>query len=164
MADLNRWYDLYDKAYQKAVEEGQFDNLRGTGKPLDLKTDDDVPDELRYAFKLMRENDIAPEWIMSGKALEHSQERLTRRAHTIVQRFYAMNADAERVAANQRTIFRRNAREKFDMDKRNLEKDVVRHNKEVTDYNLKVPNGIVHRTYFNLDTVLGRLLDATGQG
>lgn len=158
MSDLDRWYDLYDKAYQKAVEEGQFNNLRGEGKPLDLKMDEDVPDELRYAFKVMRENDIAPEWIMAGKSLEQTHQRLLRRATTIVERFRAMNADAERVAASQRTMFRKNAREKFDMDKRNLEKEVVRFNKEVTDYNLKVPRGITHRTYLNLDAVFSKLM------
>jgi len=156
--NIGRWYDLYDKAYQKALEDGHFDNLPGAGKPLDLKADDDVPDAMRYAFKIMRENDIAPEWIMSGKALENQHRKLVNRIDMTVKRYAGMIADAERVPAKNRTMYRRNAREKFDSDKRKLEKAVEGFNKDVLAYNLKVPSGVTHRRFFDLSLALSKAL------
>ena len=39
---------------QKAQDEGVFDNLPGKGKPLNLEDDSSVPEDLRMAFKVLK--------------------------------------------------------------------------------------------------------------
>ncbi len=38
----------------EAMEKGEFDNLEGSGKPLDLASDANIPEELRMAWKLLK--------------------------------------------------------------------------------------------------------------
>lgn len=44
-----------------AARRGEFDGLPGAGKPLELDDDRDVPDELRMAFRVMKNAGYVPE-------------------------------------------------------------------------------------------------------
>jgi hypothetical protein len=46
---------------REAMERGEFDNLEGKGKPLDLDAYFNTPEELRMAFSLLRSNEYVPE-------------------------------------------------------------------------------------------------------
>jgi hypothetical protein len=52
---------LSEQAIKKAMEEGEFDNLPGYGKPLVLEDLSGVPEELRMAYKLMKNAGFSPE-------------------------------------------------------------------------------------------------------
>jgi hypothetical protein len=43
-----------------AMERGEFDDLPGKGKPLDLSDDPAVPPELRVAYKVMKNSGFLP--------------------------------------------------------------------------------------------------------
>lgn len=43
-----------------AQEEGVFDNLPGKGKPLKLDDDSSVPEDLRLAFKILKNANCLP--------------------------------------------------------------------------------------------------------
>ena len=43
-----------------AIERGEFDNLPGAGKPLRLESYANVPDELRLAYKLLKDAGFLP--------------------------------------------------------------------------------------------------------
>lgn len=62
--------DLVEEQIQKALKRGDFDNLEGTGKPLDLYENPFEPPELRMAFKILKNNDFAPYWIELGKEID----------------------------------------------------------------------------------------------
>ncbi|MDX1414505.1 MAG: DnaJ family domain-containing protein [Candidatus Promineifilaceae bacterium] len=56
------WDDLIEELIQEGQERGAFENLKGAGKPLDLKKNQYAAD-WDLAHSLMKENDILPPWI-----------------------------------------------------------------------------------------------------
>lgn len=51
---------LVERRIEEAVARGEFDNLPGAGKPLDLDDDLLVPEELRVANRILRNSGYAP--------------------------------------------------------------------------------------------------------
>jgi hypothetical protein len=51
---------LIESRIRKAQEEGAFDNLPGKGKPLQLDDDSLVPEDLKLAFKVLRNAGCLP--------------------------------------------------------------------------------------------------------
>lgn len=43
------------------MARGEFDNLKGRGKPLDLNAYFNTPEDLRMAFAMLKSNDFVPE-------------------------------------------------------------------------------------------------------
>jgi hypothetical protein len=70
--------------YQKIVEErireaqrnGEFDNLPGQGKPLALEDDSNIPEDLRIAYKILRNADCLPPEILDKKEIHQMQDLL----------------------------------------------------------------------------------------
>ena len=51
---------LAEEQIQAAIRRGEFDNLPGSGKPLELDDDSGVPDELRVAYRILRNAGCLP--------------------------------------------------------------------------------------------------------
>ncbi len=51
---------VVEEKIREAMDEGQFDNLSGKGKPLNLDDDCGVPEELRLAFKILKNAGCLP--------------------------------------------------------------------------------------------------------
>ncbi|MBI3741809.1 MAG: DUF1992 domain-containing protein [Chloroflexi bacterium] len=66
---LNDIEDSVSKQIREAMERGDFDHLRGTGKPLDLGEDAHVPAEWKLAFKMLKDAQVAPQWIEQDKEI-----------------------------------------------------------------------------------------------
>src|SRR4030042_2205391 len=72
--------------YQKIVEErireaqrnGEFDNLPGRGKPLSLEDESHIPEDLRIAYKILKNADCLPPEILDKKEIHQMQELLAR--------------------------------------------------------------------------------------
>ena len=70
--------------YQKIVEEkiretqrnGEFDDLPGRGKPLYLEDDSHIPEDLRIAYKVLKNADCLPPEILDKKEIHQMQELL----------------------------------------------------------------------------------------
>lgn len=52
---------IAERRIQEAIENGEFDQLPGQGKPLNLEVDNQIPDEMRAAYKILRNAGILPE-------------------------------------------------------------------------------------------------------
>lgn len=56
--------DILDKAAEtrilEAIENGELDNLPGAGRPLDLSDDSGVPEELRLAYRVLKNAGFVP--------------------------------------------------------------------------------------------------------
>ncbi|WP_054940426.1 DnaJ family domain-containing protein [Paenibacillus ihuae] len=61
MANLS-W--LAEQRIQEAMRNGEFENLPGHGKPLELEDLSGVPEDLRMSFKIMKNAGILPEEII----------------------------------------------------------------------------------------------------
>lgn len=51
---------IVEEAIRKAQERGEFDNLPGKGKPIDLSAYFDTPEEIRVAQSVLRNAGFAP--------------------------------------------------------------------------------------------------------
>jgi len=51
---------IVEERIKSAQRKGQFDNLDGAGKPLCLDDDRHIPEELRLAYKMLKNADCAP--------------------------------------------------------------------------------------------------------
>jgi DnaJ family protein C protein 28 len=69
------WNSWIDRAIRKAQEEGQFDNLRGAGRPINWADESLVDDAWLMAFRVMREQGFAPEWIELNKEIREELEK-----------------------------------------------------------------------------------------
>ncbi len=67
------WESWVDQQIREAQERGEFDNLPGMGKPLDL-TPNPYAQEQELAFKVLKDAGYAPEWIELDKAIRHRLE------------------------------------------------------------------------------------------
>lgn len=70
------WESTVDKQIREAMEQGEFDHLRGAGKPLDLGENPYAPEDWRLAFKVLKDAGFAPEWIEQGKEIRNEMRAL----------------------------------------------------------------------------------------
>ena len=73
---MDDWRFIAERKIREAMEEGAFEDLDGTGKPLDLEENPFEDPSLRMAHRLLRNNGFAPEWIEEGKEIEGELDRL----------------------------------------------------------------------------------------
>ncbi|WP_442598054.1 DnaJ family domain-containing protein [Neobacillus sp. D3-1R] len=52
---------IAEQQIKKAYEDGEFDNLPGLGKPMNLEDLSGVPEDLRMAYRLMKNAGFSPE-------------------------------------------------------------------------------------------------------
>lgn len=142
MSDFDK---IVDEAIRDAMAAGNFRNLPGEGKPLKLEDDTLTPDHLRMAHKILRDNDLAPDWILDGKDLEAMHEGMMKKLRRAAKHFrhsLSEDADAEWFKA-----------------KRQFVDAVTVYNRKVLTYNLKVPPGVTHRITINPEREIRRALD-----
>ena len=67
---------LVEEKIQEAMARGDFDNLRGQGKPLNLDDYFAAPEELRMAWSVLRSAGYLPEEVQLSKDIAALRERL----------------------------------------------------------------------------------------
>jgi hypothetical protein len=65
---------IIEERIRMAQERGDFDNLPGTGKPIRFEDDGNIPEDLRMAYKVMKNADYVPEEIKLKKKIQSTQE------------------------------------------------------------------------------------------
>ena len=65
-----------EEQVRRAIEAGEFDNLPGKGKPIDLKAYFDTPEDLRMAYSILKSNNFLPEEVEMLKEIEALKKRL----------------------------------------------------------------------------------------
>jgi len=68
---------VVEERIRKAQKKGQFKNLEGSGKPLDLLNDQAVAEELRLAYKILKNADCLPPEIELKKEIQQTEELLS---------------------------------------------------------------------------------------
>ncbi|HEX8709606.1 MAG TPA: DUF1992 domain-containing protein [Pyrinomonadaceae bacterium] len=99
-----------EEQIKKAVAKGEFDNLPGQGKPLDLNGYFQTPEHLRIAYSILKNGDFVPEEVQMLKELEALREQLaacTDEAQrgplikTINEKMLSLNLTMERYRRNK---------------------------------------------------------------
>jgi Domain of unknown function (DUF1992) len=65
-----------EKQIQEAIARGEFDNLSGKGKPLDLDAYFNTPEDLRMAFAMLKSNEFVPEEVEIFREMAELDERM----------------------------------------------------------------------------------------
>jgi hypothetical protein len=60
----------------KAMEKGEFDDLPGKGKPLELEDDSRVPEDLRLAYKVLKNAGMSPPEVEGRKEIMRMEDLL----------------------------------------------------------------------------------------
>jgi hypothetical protein len=77
MAGILPGYEkIVEQRIREAMEKGEFDNLPGKGKPIPLEDDIHVPEELRLAYKLLKNADCLPPELMEKKEILQMEDML----------------------------------------------------------------------------------------
>lgn len=62
--------EVAEQAIRKAQEAGEFDDLPGKGKPLALEDDSMVPEDLRMAYKILKNSGHLPPEMQQEKDIQ----------------------------------------------------------------------------------------------
>jgi len=65
-----------DEQIKRAIAAGEFDNLPGKGKPIDLSAYFETPEDLRMAFSILKSNNFVPEEVEMLREIEALKKRL----------------------------------------------------------------------------------------
>jgi len=68
---------IVEERIRKAQKRGEFKNLEGSGKPLNLPEDQMVAEELRLAYKILKNADCLPPEIELKKEIQQTEELLS---------------------------------------------------------------------------------------
>jgi hypothetical protein len=63
-------------AIQRAIERGDFANLKGKGKPLDLEQYFDTPEDIRLGYALLKNAGYVPEEVQLLNQIEDLKTKL----------------------------------------------------------------------------------------
>jgi hypothetical protein len=68
---------IIEERIRKAQKKGQFDNLEGAGKPLKLDEDSHIAEDLRLAYKILKNADCLPPEIELKKEIQRTEDLLS---------------------------------------------------------------------------------------
>ncbi len=57
---MDAFVGVAEKRIKEAIDNGEFDNLRGAGKPLIFEDESWIPEDLRLAYRILRNNGFMP--------------------------------------------------------------------------------------------------------
>lgn len=67
---------IVEERIARAQRQGLFDDLPGRGRPLDLSEDGTIPEDLRMAYKILKNAECLPPEIELKKEILHTEELL----------------------------------------------------------------------------------------
>ena len=142
-----RQYQHYiEEQIQQAVARGDFDNLPGTGKPLNLE-DDALAGDKASAYRLLKQNGYAPPEIELLKEIRH-ENRLRSQASTLRARRVSP-FPSEKRAYNDSV---EKAASAYEEKLRAL-------NRKILTFNLSVP-ATMHMTFLDVEKKMQQFRDA----
>ena len=77
MAGILPGYEkIVEQRIKEAMENGEFENLPGKGKPIPIEDDSHVPEDLRLAYKLLKNADCLPPELLEKKEILQMEDML----------------------------------------------------------------------------------------
>jgi len=75
---LTGFEKIVEERIRQAQKKGEFDNLSGAGKPLKFEDDSYIMEELRLAYKILKNADCIPPEIELKKEINHMEDLLAK--------------------------------------------------------------------------------------
>lgn len=155
---MKNWQILIDQKIRESIGDGDVSHLPGAGKPLNLDDDPYTPSDQRSAFKIMKENNVVPDWMMVGKALEQAEEKLHKQIESRATHYQRHLADGRRKDSILEETKIENSWNTYIEE---FTDRVERLNKEILLYNLSVPRNIPHKQILVCDNLIATALQST---
>lgn len=150
---LIREHDLVGAMLDKAMERGEFDDLEGAGKPLDLNENPYEQNELHMVHKILKDNGFAPYWIELGKEVDVLRAKLNNEVDHF-KKYTQMVCGEERSSGAIR---------RYEQKKHNFYLQTREHleeiSKQILDYNLNCPISSLGRANINIDDEMSRIVN-----
>ena len=124
---MDRWARIVDHLLSDVIGDGDISDLPGAGEKLPPLADSHTPPDQRAAFKIMQDNEVAPEWMALAKSLEQSERQIRAEIETEAKR----RDEPDSALRSLKT--------------RQIEEKTEQHNRDVIAFNLKAPRGIPHK-------------------
>lgn len=67
---------IVEKRIKDAEKRGEFDDLPGSGEPLTFEDDSQIPEDLRLAYKILKNADCLPPEIQLRKEIRQMEDML----------------------------------------------------------------------------------------
>jgi len=67
---------IAERRIKDAIKDGVFDNLPGAGKPLELEDDSHIPEDLRIAYKVLKNANFVPPEVSLRKEIVKTEDLL----------------------------------------------------------------------------------------
>jgi DnaJ homolog subfamily C member 28 len=136
----------------EAIKRGEFDNLEGAGKPLNLEDNPLAPDEMHMAYKILKDNGFAPYWIELGKEIHALRAKLNQEIDYFKRYTQIGLGEKRSYAAMRRYEIKKN--DFYDQCRGRL----VEISKKILDYNLNCPVSHLGRANFDIDDEMSSII------
>ena len=140
---MDKYERLVDKLIRESMERGEFDDLAGSGEPIDLNENPFVPPDLRTVHRLLRNAGFAPAWIEERKDIDaafiEAKATLTR-----AREIYSREGELRDSPQWNRAV-------------QEFRETVVELNQRIKFYNLKAPAAGFHRRIIDPDDIVDSL-------
>lgn len=148
-----RGHDLVGIMIAQAMERGEFDNLEGNGKPLNLEENPFEPAELHMAHKILKDNGFAPFWIELSKEIDALRLKFDKEVDYFKRYTRIVCSEKRSIAAKRQYEQKKNGF--YTRGREQLEEI----SKEILDYNLQCPIARLGRPNFKVDEEMSCLID-----
>ena len=147
--------ELVEEQIRKARERGDFDNLKGAGQPIDLSENPYEPEDMRMAFRILRNNDFTPYWIQLGKDIDAETAKLWKEVEDFKRYVFLFINEKKHVAV---TINRFEKKKAYFYYEKRLEFEKLK--KKIIDYNLQCPTFRLGRANIEVDDEMYKVITA----
>lgn len=155
------WETAVEKTIREAIERGDFDNLAGKGKPLDLDVNPFVPEDKRQTFRILQNAGVAPDWIEQDKDIRAEQNALELFLQKQTLWFQAQQARLKTFAPELMVAEHERLTRSRDEILARYRDRAAALNKIIDTFNLKAPNGTRHHARIQIEKVIQKFLDGT---
>jgi hypothetical protein len=154
------WRIVAERKIQEWIESGGPDRLTNKGQPLDLTENPFTPVDLRMAFKVLKNADVAPDWIEIAKEIEAELSRVRedgRRFHDGQRRDRILMRSAPDAQLDDIRTRMRDRAAAFDANQRARYRHV---NGLIDRFNVACPVAHLHRAKLDADREIAQALRA----
>jgi DnaJ family protein C protein 28 len=137
---MDKYEPLIDRMIRESMDRGEFDDLPGSGQPIDLSENPYEKPELRSVHRLLKNAGFAPAWIEERKDIDAEFQRL----YAIVQRAHSLYDSKAGDVRWQRAL-------------KEFREHIEELNQRIRLYNLKAPAIGFHRQVIDIDSLIADL-------
>ena len=101
---------IVEEQIRKAIDDGEFENLPGKGKALELESYFQTPESLRMAYSILKSAEFVPEEVQLMQAIDAAKEELS--AYADVKRANQLKREIQEKQLSLAVLLERQLRRK----------------------------------------------------